>query len=120
MRGSASIVTDGRNRVDVYLALGLNCRRVYGILDIECGTSVVSRRVISNELLKLTTQKLFAANETDIALLGEIELTLTMARYEVTAAVVVSEEVDDLILGFDWLDRHQCRWSFAQNLIEMV
>ena len=36
-----------------------------------------------------------------------------------TAAVVVSEEVDDLILGIDWLGPHRCRWSFAQNLIEI-
>ena len=36
-----------------------------------------------------------------------------------TAAVVVSEEVDDLILGINWVDRHPCRCSFAQNLIEI-
>ena len=48
-----------------------------------------------------------------------VELTLLLAHYEVTAAVVVSEEVDDLILGIDWLGRHHCRWSFAQNLIEI-
>ena len=36
-----------------------------------------------------------------------------------TAAVVVSEEVDDVILGIDWLGRHRCRWSFAQNLSEI-
>ena len=47
------------------------------------------------------------------------ELILSMSGQEVTAAVVVSEEVDDLILGIDWLGRHRCRWSFAQNLIEI-
>ena len=52
-------------------------------------------------------------------MLGEVELTLSMSRQEVTAAVVVSKEVDDLILGIDWLGRHRCRWSFAQNLIEI-
>ena len=48
-----------------------------------------------------------------------MELTLKLADFEVTAAVVVSEEVDDLILGIDWLGRHRCRWSWAQNLIEI-
>ena len=42
-----------------------------------------------------------------------------IAGHEVTAAVVVSEEVDDLILGLDWLSIYRCRWSFAQNLIEI-
>ena len=84
-----------------------------------CDTSVISRRVISNESLKPTTQKLFAANGTEIALLGEAELTMTMSGHEVTATVVVSEEVDDLILGIDWLGSHRCRWSFTQNLIEI-
>ena len=40
-----------------------------------------------------------------------------MSGNEVTAAAVVSEEVDDLILGIDSLGRQRCRWSFAQNLI---
>ena len=106
--GSVSIVTDG-----------LYGREVNGLLDTGCDTSVVSRRVIPNERLILTTQKLYAANGTEIALLGEVELTLMLADYEVTAAVVVSEEVDDLILGIDWLGRHRCRWAFAQNLIKI-
>ena len=62
---------------------------------------------------------MYAANGTEIALLGEVELTLSMSGQEVTAAVVVFEEVDDLILGIDWLGRHRCRWSFTQNLIEI-
>ena len=111
-RGSVSIVTDGRNGVDVYLAHRLNVKVVYGLLDTGCDTSVVSRRVISDLQLKQTTQKLHAANETEIALLGEVGLTLSMSGQEVTAAVVVFE-VDDLILGIDWLSHHRCRWSFA-------
>ena len=66
---SVSIVTDGRNGVEVYLALRLNGRGVYGLLDTWCDTSVISRRVIPNERLKLTTQKLYAANGTEMALL---------------------------------------------------
>ena len=64
-------------------------------------TSVVSRRVIPNETLKPTAQKLYVAKGTEISLLGEVELILLLADYEVTVAVVVSEEVDDLILGID-------------------
>ena len=49
--GSVSIVTDGRNGVEVYLALVLNGRGVYGLLDTGCNTSVVNRRDIPNELI---------------------------------------------------------------------
>ena len=119
MGGSVSIVTDGRNEVDVYLALRLKGKVVYGLLDTGCDTSVVSRRVIPDVQLKQTTQKLYATNGMKIALLSEVKLTLSMSEQEVTAAVVVSEEVDDLILGIDWLGHHRCRRSFAQNLIEI-
>ena len=95
--GSVSIVTDGRNGVEVYLDLGLNGRGVYELLNTGCDTSVVSRRVIPNEQPKPTTQKIYSANGTEIVLLGEMERTLKLADFEVTAAVVVSEEVDDLI-----------------------
>ena len=83
----------------MYLTIGLNGRRVYGLLDTGCDTSVVSRRVIPNEHLKPSTQKLFAANGMEIALLGEVELTLALTGYEVIDAVMVSEDVDYLILG---------------------
>ena len=76
MGGSVSIVTDGRNGVDVYLALRLNGKIVYGLLDTGCDTSVVSRRVIPELQLKQTSQKLYAANGTEKARLGEGELTL--------------------------------------------
>ena len=94
-------------------------RQAYGLLDMGCDTSVVNWRVIPNERLKPPTQKLFTANRTEIALRGEVELTLKLTDYEATAAVVVSEVVNDLIMGIDWLSRHSCRWSFAQNVIEI-
>ena len=52
--GSVSIVTAGWNGVNVYLALKLHGRGVYGLLDTGCDTSVISRRVIPNEPLKPT------------------------------------------------------------------
>ena len=125
MGGSVSRLTDGRNGVDVYLALGLNGRRVYGLLDGGCDTSVVSRRIIPNELLKLITQKIFVANGTETALLGEVEFTQMLAGYEVTDSVVVSEEADDLILSIDWLgtplpvvvraESHRNRWKGCET-----
>ena len=63
----------------MYLALSRNGRQIYELLITECDTSVISRSVIPNELLKPTTQKLFAANGTQMALLGEVELTLGLA-----------------------------------------
>ena len=84
MGGSVSIVTDGKNGVDMYMALRLNGKLVYGLLDTGCDTSVVSRRIIPDLQLKQTTRKLYAANGTEIALLGEVELTLSMSGQEVT------------------------------------
>ena len=55
MEGSVSIVTAGRNGVDVYQALRLNGIGVHGLLDTGCDTSVVSRRVIPDLQLKQTT-----------------------------------------------------------------
>ena len=80
----------------------------------------VSRRVIPNERLKPTTQKLYTANGMEITLLGEVELTPMLADDEVAAAMMDSEEVNDLIAGIDWLGCQHYRWSFAQNLIESV
>ena len=49
--------------------------------------------MIPNEWLKPITQKLYAAKGTEIALLGEVELTLKLADCEVTVVMLVSEEV---------------------------
>ena len=119
MGGSISIVTDGRNGVEMHLALRQNGREVYGLLDTGCDQSVISRSVIPKEVLKSTTKNLCASNGTEIDLVGEVELTLKLAEQKVTATVVVSDEVNDLMLGIDCLNRHRCRWSFAQNVIEI-
>ena len=116
---SASSLMDGTEWTCT-CPLRLHGKVVYGLLDTGCDTSVVSRRVTPDLQLKQTTQKLYATNGTEIALLGEVELTLSISGREVTTVVVVSEEVDDLILGIDRLGRHRCRWSFDQNLIEMM
>ena len=80
MGGSVSIVTAGRNGVNVFLVLRRIGRGVCRLLDAGCDTSVVSRRVIPDLRLKPTTQKLYTANGMEIALLGEVELSMTMSN----------------------------------------
>ena len=119
MEVSVSIVTHGRNEVEVYLALRLKAEESmdYWMQDATRQLSVVESYRMTAQFDN--TEIIRRKNGTEIAVVGEVELIRMLAEYQVTTAVVVPEEMDDLILEIDWLGRHRCRWSFAQNLIEI-
>jgi hypothetical protein len=118
-RQTAKVITNGSNGVEVYFTVNLNGKKIYGLLDTGCETSAIGRRLILNELLRSTALKLFAANGTAIPLLGEVDLNFNIGGQKVSTVVVISGVVEDLILGIDWLGRHDCRWEFGRNLIEV-
>jgi hypothetical protein len=35
------------------------------------------------------------------------------------ADLLVSEEIDEFILGFDWLKKNKCCWTFADGVLEI-
>jgi len=63
--------------------------------------------------MERTSIKLYAANGTEIPVLGAVKLTFEIESHPITADLLVSEAIEELILGIDWLSDHGCMWDFG-------
>ena len=118
--GAAMLQTlaDRKNGAAVYMPLRLFGRKTLALLDSGCDTSVVGRRHLPAEIeIRPTRRTLFAANGSRIPLLGEATLVFQVYGIQHTADVVVTDVIDELILGIDWLAKEACRWDFARECI---
>ena len=101
------------------MEIKLRTRKMCALLDTGCDHSVIGRNIIPNAELEPTTEKLYTANGSELPLLGEIDLHFRINDIWSSVRVVVSEAVNDLILGIDWLRDNHCIWDFGKGTFEV-
>ena len=74
---------------------------------------------LANAKLGPVDFKLFAANSTEISILGSVRLGFTVQRMSLFADLLVSDEVEEIMLGIDWLTENDCKWHFVEKQIEI-
>jgi predicted aspartyl protease len=89
------------------------------ILDTGCEMSIISSRLMNSTPLEETNLKLYAANGTDIPLLGTVNIPILIEGYRTMAKVVISDVIDELILGVDWLTAQGCVWNFKKATLNI-
>jgi len=67
--------------------------------------------------LSSPTNDLYAANRTKIPLVGCTTTNFTVHGQEYTAHLAVTNSVDELILGIDWLMKNAVQWNFEHGRI---
>jgi hypothetical protein len=103
----------------VYVSAKLYGKKVLCLLDNGCELSVIGKRYVENRVLKTTDQKLYAANETPIPLDGEIEVDLIVGGKIWITRMLVSDVIEEIVLGIDWLQKNQCCWNFASGKLHI-
>ena len=73
---------------------------------------VDSRRLVEPQL-----RRLYAANDTEIAVDGQVTVPVRIGKYNTTSTFYASENVDEVILGRDWLDSNRVSWDFHTNTV---
>ena len=76
---------------------------------------MIGRNRIRKIPLEPTREKLSTADGTDVPLLGETTIEFLIPGFQSQCRVVVSEVIDELILGIEWLQTNQCVWDFGNN-----
>ena len=89
------------------------------LVDTGCDKSVIPLPFIPRAKLRQTSLRLFAANGTEIKVLGAVRFNFRVKGMPLHADLVVSDEIDEFILGFDWLKQNKCRWMFDQAVLEI-
>jgi hypothetical protein len=119
---AANRLAVGLDNADVYIRMELNGKSLPCLVDSGCEISLVPHYVIANcRSLKLSSssQRIFAANGTEIEVLGEVVLPLMLNGRQVDTPALVSPDVEEIMLGVDWLKSHACVWDFGQSRIQV-
>jgi hypothetical protein len=98
----------------------------YGDADVRkmkvytrCEMSIIISILMDSTPLEETNLKLYAANGTDIPLLETVKIPIVIEEYGTMAKVVVSDVIDELILGVDWLTTQSCVWDFKKATLNI-
>jgi len=80
----------------------------------------VGKRLFSSGMeLSPPTNDLYAANRTKIPLIGCTTINFTVHGKEYSADLAVTDTVDELILGIDWLMKNLVQWDFGQGTVRL-
>ena len=102
-------------RREAYLEIFMGSRKTLALLDSGCEQSVIGRNLIRKVPLEPTSEKLCTADGTDIPLLGETTIELSVSGFRTSCRVVVTDAITKFILGIEWMKRNQCVWDFGSN-----
>ena len=103
---------------EAYVRTRIGGRVHHCLLDSGADVSLIpSRFVDSRNLSASQPNRLFAANDTEISVDGQITLPLTIQKRRFLATFFASENVDEVILGRDWLAANKVIWDFVTGQV---
>jgi hypothetical protein len=89
------------------------------LLDSGSGYSLAPRSVLGNAVILPTSVTMAAANGTGIKILGQVELCFKIQDKLFAADFLVSDDVDMIMLGLDWLSENGVFWDFSRKVIKL-
>ena len=73
------------------------------MVDTGCERSLVPQKYVPNAVLTPTNIVVCAVNGTRIPILGSVRLAFSIQGIPLTARIFVTDAVDEMMLGYDWL-----------------
>jgi len=89
------------------------------MLDTGCDRSVIGHRLLAHEKLSPSKYSLTAAGQNTLQVDGEAHIQFTIEGAPMEADVSVSPELDELLLGCDWLTKQGGSWDFKSGMLRM-
>jgi len=83
------------------------------LMDSGCDFSLIPRRLVPGAILTPVKMDVYAANGSLIRILGEICVKFEIEGMPVQANLLVSDQIDEFTLGYDWLVQHNIIWNFT-------
>ena len=80
---------------------------------------MLPRRYVPNANLNPIDIKMYAANGTNIPVLGSVRISFTVGGIPVSTTFLVSEAVDEPMLGLDWLTENHCIWNYGEGILRI-
>ena len=113
-RGSNNV----HDQANVYVEMRLLGKSVPCLVDSGCELTLVPKDLIKgfkNIYVRPSTQHIWAANNTPISIEGEVQLPFLLQGRCLWTTALVSEDVEEVMLGIDWLEQYGCVWDFRNG-----
>ena len=89
------------------------------LLDTGCDISILPEKWIGNRHLRPSDRKIFAANQTEVEVLGELDVDLRIGGEKFQFPMLVSDQVTEVMLSYGWLHHYEVIWEFKTKLVEI-
>lgn len=102
-----------------YITARFEGKQMNCLLDSGSEMSLVPRRLVTESEIIPSAQRLLAANGSEIHVYGE-----TLAKIQIGSRVypllcLVTEQINEVIIGLSWLERHGVVWDFAKRFVQL-
>ena len=113
---SANVINDYYKTSNVYLYGKLFGQSVYGLVDSGCSASVCPLSLLPENIeLQKSSHRLFAANRTEITVLGEVDFIFEVDGHKLPIHAVVTPDVSSLIFGIDFMNAYNMLWNCTES-----
>jgi len=89
------------------------------LLDSGADVSLIPQHYVRTPEWSTNPEKLRAANGTEISVVGRHATVVAIDRIRTNADFFVSPNVDEVILGRNWLAENSVHWDFAKSIIKI-
>ena len=86
----------------------VNGRRYPCLVDTGSEVTIINESLVRPDEIRDSNRTLRAANGSSIKVAGVVEIPLFLGRHQFQSSLVVSPQVQNIILGLDWLELHGC------------
>ena len=100
---------------DVYARVRVGGRMRKVLFDTGCSGCLVPARFVEGMTLGETDTRLYSASGQRINVLGTIKLPLVVAGVRMNVQFTVSDEIDDVMLGYEFMRDNQCEWLIGKS-----
>ncbi len=100
--------------IEIDIADGKHCC----LLDTGCDHSMIPQKLVREAtLIPVDDVEVKAANGTSIEILGSMRVAFEIQGHPFSANLLVSEDISEFMLGFDWLKLNEAEWNFARKTL---
>jgi predicted aspartyl protease len=89
------------------------------LLDTGCELTVLPARLVDKRDIKPTTQRILAANGSDIPVEGTVRVMAQVGHTKFPIEGLVSEHVFEPMIGIEWLEANQAVWLFGKGAVKI-
>ena len=103
------------SRENVYARARVNGRVRKVLCDTGSLKCLIPASLVEGMELKPTEIRLYSASSQPISSLGSIELPVVISGVRVLVTFIVSDEIGEIILGYEFMRDNKCEWAIGKN-----